>query len=101
MLSLTIEFFRTQTHDCPFDGLGRPTDPMNLTAILDTNASCNLTCTSDYLAGGPFSPLRQGATNNIFVIPAPKTLTFGAVTLLAAGSSVPPVLTLVRGSMLY
>ncbi|KAI3324332.1 hypothetical protein HD806DRAFT_494764 [Xylariaceae sp. AK1471] len=88
MLSLTIEFFRTQTHGCPFNDVSGPIDPA-------AYASCNLTCTTNYAAGGPFSPLRQQASNNIYVIPAPKTLTFGAVTLLAAASSVPPVLTLI------
>jgi hypothetical protein len=37
---------------------------------------------------GPSSPMRQGSANNIYVIPAPRILTFGTATLLAAGCCV-------------
>ncbi|KAI0450829.1 hypothetical protein F5B21DRAFT_489312 [Xylaria acuta] len=93
MLSLTVEFFRTETHGCPFDDTGAPIDPSNLDAFPYMNASCSLNCV--FGSGGPFSPIRQDSTNSPAVIPTPHRLTFSAVTLLAAASSIPPVLTLI------
>ncbi|KAI1423115.1 hypothetical protein F5Y12DRAFT_555341 [Xylaria sp. FL1777] len=87
MLSLTVEFFRTETQACPFDAMGAPIDLSILTA------SCNPNCV--YGPNGPYSPIRRDSTNEPAVIPVPQRLTFSAVTLLAAGSSIPPVLTLI------
>ncbi|KAI0973449.1 hypothetical protein F4678DRAFT_426759 [Xylaria arbuscula] len=87
MLSLTVEFFRTETHSCHFDAMGAPIDLSILTA------RCNPNCV--FGDGGPFSPIRQDPTNEPAVIPVPQRLSFNAVTLLAAGSSIPPVLTLI------
>ncbi|KAI0401126.1 hypothetical protein F4802DRAFT_609659 [Xylaria palmicola] len=92
MLSLTVEFFRIDTHGCAFDDNGMPIDPFNLTAFPYMNASCNLNCI--YGPGGPYSLIRRDSTNEPSVIPVPNRLTFSAVTLLAAASSIPPVLTL-------
>jgi hypothetical protein len=39
--------------------------------------------------------MRQGASNNIYIIPAPDRLTFGTATLLAAGCCIPAILSLV------
>ncbi|RBA20782.1 hypothetical protein FPRO05_08229 [Fusarium proliferatum] len=54
--------------------------------------NCNLTCSTQ---DGPSSPMRGGSANNIYVIPAPHTLTFGTATLLAAACCVHAVLCLV------
>ncbi|KAI1326534.1 hypothetical protein F5Y16DRAFT_374484 [Xylariaceae sp. FL0255] len=91
MLSLTVEFFRSQSHPCSFDNDGNPINPNQFPY---QNADCNLNCIIG--DGGPFSPIRAGgATNNIYVIPQPEIFTFGTVALLAAGASIPPVLTLI------
>jgi hypothetical protein len=45
-----------------------------------------LTCSETQ---GPFSPLRGGAANEIFVIPIPHRLTFNTAMLLAAGFCIP------------
>ncbi|KAI2633416.1 hypothetical protein GGS21DRAFT_544103 [Xylaria nigripes] len=83
MLSLTIEFFRTNTHDCPYEDI----------ATYPYNATCGLSC---YFGdGGPFSPIRRDPTNNPSVIPAPNKLSFSTATLLAAGSAIPPIVTLI------
>ncbi|KAI1356032.1 hypothetical protein F5Y01DRAFT_310219 [Xylaria sp. FL0043] len=87
MLSLTVEFFRTEPHACSFDDMGAPIDLSLLTA------ACNPSCI--YGEGGPYSPIRRDSTNQPAVIPIPQRLSFSAVTLLAAGSSIPPVLTLI------
>ncbi|KAI0850852.1 hypothetical protein F5Y00DRAFT_268229 [Daldinia vernicosa] len=92
LLSLTVEFFRITTSPCTHDESGHPIplhDPKNFPY---ENASCNLTCS---IEKGPQSPLRQGATNEIYVIPAPNRLAFNAVTLLAAACCIPAVLSLV------
>lgn len=53
---------------------------------------CGLVCTPE---DGPFSPLRGGSANNIYVIPAPSRLTFNTATLLAAACCIPAILLLV------
>ena len=53
------------------------------------NTTCGLTCSPDV---GPFSPMRGGAANNIYVIPVPDTLTFGTGTLLAAACCIHAIL---------
>jgi hypothetical protein len=39
--------------------------------------------------------MRQGSANNIYVIPAPDKLDFGAATLLAAACCIPAILSLI------
>ncbi|KAI1417309.1 hypothetical protein F5Y13DRAFT_152456 [Hypoxylon sp. FL1857] len=93
LLSLTVEFFRITTSPCPYDDNGVPIGPNDYHGFLfNREASCNLTCSVD---AGPSSPLRQDATNEIFVIPAPHVLAFNAATLLAAACCIPAVLSLV------
>ncbi|CAI7641235.1 unnamed protein product [Penicillium pancosmium] len=53
--------------------------------------SCGMVCGED----GPFSPLRQGAADNIYVIPVPHALTFNTATLISAACCVPAILSLV------
>ncbi|KAK7963356.1 hypothetical protein PG988_010330 [Apiospora saccharicola] len=75
LLSLTVEFYRIEPVECTQDGGG-------------TNIPCSV-------GGGPWSSLRQGSTNEIFIIPAPQKLTFGAATLLAAACCIPAILSMV------
>ncbi|KAK1093460.1 hypothetical protein LTR48_002275 [Friedmanniomyces endolithicus] len=91
LLSLTIEFYRIPTTSCTHDDLGFPisTDPRDFPYL---NATCGLTCDTNL---GPFSTMREGSGNNIYVIPAPDALTFNAATLLAAACCIPAVLLLV------
>ncbi|KAI1658788.1 hypothetical protein F4813DRAFT_356270 [Daldinia decipiens] len=92
LLSLIVEFFRTTTSPCTHDESGHPIPLHDYKNFPYENAFCNLTCSIDK---GPSSPLRQGATNEIYVIPAPSRLAFNAVTLLAAACCIPAVLSLV------
>lgn len=92
LLSLTVEFFRTTTSPCTHDESGRPIPLHDYRDFPYENAFCNLTCS---IEAGPWSPLRQKATDEIYVIPAPKRLAFNAVTLLAAACCIPAVLSLV------
>lgn len=92
LLSMTIEFYRIETHDCTTDASGNPVPPnaSNFNYIEGNN--CGLICSTQ---DGPHSSMRGGSANNIYVIPAPHTLTFGAGTLLAAACCVHAVLCLV------
>jgi hypothetical protein len=91
LLSLTVEFYRSEPVDCKGD---------NGTTLTASRFIYGTTlCGLDYCAVGipdePNSPMRQGASTNIYVIPAPTKLTFGTATLLAAGCCIPSILSLV------
>ena len=88
LLSLAVEFFRTKTHVCKSDSGSL----VSLAIFNYGNTTCGLVCTEEL---GPFSPMRQDAANNIYVIPAPTRLTFGTVTLLCAACCIPAILTLI------
>jgi hypothetical protein len=90
LLSLTVEFLRLNTSDCTHDDSGNPISPN--AGEFPYGTTCGLTCSVDQ---GPFSPIRGGSANNIYVIPAPDKLTFGMATLLAAACCIPAVLSLI------
>jgi hypothetical protein len=91
LLSLTVEFFRVNTSPCPTDNNGNPIT--SIKSFPYGNTTCGLTPCDVNL--GPFSPLRQGSANNIYVIPAPQRLTVDTATLFAAGCCIPAILSLV------
>ncbi|KAF4446681.1 hypothetical protein F53441_9723 [Fusarium austroafricanum] len=92
LVSMTVEFYRIETHPCTTDFAGNPVSPdASKFHYIDGN-NCNLICSTQ---DGPTSPMRGGSANNIYVIPAPHTLTFGTATLLAAACCVHAVLCLV------
>lgn len=91
LLSLTVEFFRIKTSHCTSDDSGKPFLP-TVGQFPYGTATCGLTCS---VSEGPTSPLRGGAQNNIYVIPAPDKLTFGTATILSAGCCIPAILYLV------
>lgn len=90
LLSLTVEFFRLKTFDCTHDDSGNPISPN--VGDFPYSITCGLTCD---ITRGPFSYLRGGSANNIYVIPAPDKLTFGVVTLLSAACCIPAVILLI------
>ncbi|KAF5690906.1 hypothetical protein FCIRC_637 [Fusarium circinatum] len=92
LLSMTIEFYRIETHSCLIDASGNPVSPNASNFHYIEGNNCNLTCSTQ---NGPSSPMRGGSANNIYVIPAPHTLTFGTATLLAAACCVHAVLCLI------
>ncbi|RFN46060.1 hypothetical protein FIE12Z_9661 [Fusarium flagelliforme] len=92
LLSMTIEFYRIETHDCITDASGNPVSPNVSNFNYTEGNNCGLICSTQ---DGPRSSMRGGSANNIYVIPAPHTLTFGAATLLAAACCVHAVLCLV------
>ncbi|KAK2677935.1 hypothetical protein RAB80_006675 [Fusarium oxysporum f. sp. vasinfectum] len=92
LLSMTIEFYRIETHSCLTDASGNPVSPNASKFHYIEGNNCNLTCSTQ---NGPSSPMRGGSANNIYVIPAPHTLTFGTATLLAAACCVHAVLCLI------
>ncbi|KAK3313177.1 hypothetical protein B0H66DRAFT_578322 [Apodospora peruviana] len=90
LLSLMVEFYRVSETPCSRDDFGNLLTKMK--EFPYEQASCNLTCS---IQKGPFSSMRTDALNNIYVIPAPTTLTSGTATLIAAGCCIPAILLLV------
>ncbi|KAK8033995.1 hypothetical protein PG993_008990 [Apiospora rasikravindrae] len=91
LLSLTVEFYRLEPVDCR-DQDGHAISPSVNQSFPYETIGCNIPCSVD---DGPSSSLRQGSTNEIFLIPAPQKLTFGAATLLAAACCIPAILSMV------
>jgi hypothetical protein len=89
LLSLTIEFFRISSSKCKYDDLGNPISPD--AAKFSYNTTCGVVCDTKK---GPFSPIRGGSANNIYVIPEPDKLTFSTATLLSAACCIPAILSL-------
>lgn len=85
-----MEFIRISTSPCTTDGDGHPA--VFTLGNFTYNTTCGLICDVD---NGPFSPIRGGSANNIYVIPAPDKLTFDTVTLLSAACCIPAILSLV------
>lgn len=90
LLSLAVEFFRVNSTPCPTDNDGNPIT--SIKSFPYGNTTCGLTCDTNL---GPFSPLRKGSADNIYVIPAPQILTIDTATLFAAGCCIPAILSLV------
>ncbi|KAI7211385.1 hypothetical protein KC333_g7706 [Hortaea werneckii] len=88
LLSLIVEFFRIETFHCTHDDAGNriSSDPNKFPF---GHASCGLVCDQDL---GPFSPVRGGSADNIYVVPAPTKLDSHAAILVAAACCIPGVL---------
>lgn len=89
---MTVEFYRLGPIECTQDKNGTVISPTLNQSFPYQDVTCGIICTED---DGPFSTLRQGSTNEIFIIPAPQKLTFGAATLLAAACCIPAILSMV------
>lgn len=89
LISLTVEFYRVsgQPVPCSHDDFGRLLDPNE--AFPSDRASCGLTCNTD---DGPFSPIRGGSADNIYVVAVPYILTFNVCILLTAACCIPAIL---------
>jgi hypothetical protein len=90
LLALTVEFFRAHSSPCTDDGSGQPL--YSGSEFPYGNTTCGLVCSVNR---GPHSPMREGSADNIYVVPAPYALTFGAATLIAAACCVPGILSMV------
>ena len=92
LLSLTVEFYRSEPSNCSRDDDGNPI-PFSRDAAQFPyqTTTCGLVCSAEL---GPHSRIREGAADNIYVIPAPDKLTFGTATLLAAACCIPAILSL-------
>ncbi|KAI6791296.1 hypothetical protein KC363_g8169 [Hortaea werneckii] len=88
LLGLIVEFFRIETFHCTHDDSGNKisSDPDRFPF---GHASCGLICDQDL---GPFSPVRGGSADNIYVVPAPTKLNSHAAILVAAACCIPGVL---------
>ncbi|KAH0598892.1 hypothetical protein MHUMG1_03004 [Metarhizium humberi] len=89
LLSLTVEFYRARSITCSgvYNGIPIPASAEDFP--YDEQPQCGMNCTD---TTGPQSPMRGGAANNKYVIPAPDKLTFGTATLLSAACCVHAIL---------
>ncbi|CAG7940503.1 unnamed protein product [Penicillium salamii] len=93
LLSLIVEFMR-------LEGIAVPRSSVACMAWAGAGGkgsfpygdSCDLKCSPD---DGPTSSLREGSTDNIYVVPTPDKLSFNTTTLLAAACCIPAILSLV------
>jgi hypothetical protein len=90
LLSLIVEFMRLEAITCP-SHLPESVAWANGEGF-QYGAFCGLKCSPD---DGPTSSLREGSTDNIYVIPVPTQLSFNTTTLLAAACCIPAILSLV------
>lgn len=90
LLSLAVEFYRSNTHPCQTGGTSQV--PSLDGFPYGHEDICGLVCSE---TNGPFSRLRQGATSEIYVVPKPATLPFGMAMFLAAAECVPAILSLI------
>ncbi|POS69874.1 hypothetical protein DHEL01_v211730 [Diaporthe helianthi] len=90
LLSLAVEFYRSTTHPCQTGG--NTLVPSLGGFPYGDEGICGLVCSQ---RNGPFSSLRQDATNEIYVVPKPATLPFGMAMFLAAAECVPAILSLI------
>ncbi|RMY03390.1 hypothetical protein D0868_07490 [Hortaea werneckii] len=88
LLSLIVEFFRIETFHCTHDDAGNRISSYPHKFPFG-HASCGLICDQDL---GPFSPVRGGSADNIYVVPAPTNLNSHAAILVAAACCIPGVL---------
>lgn len=87
---MTVEFFRIKLFTCTQDNFGNSIT--SDAGEFGYNTTCGLTCS---VGQGPYSPVRGGSANNIYVIPAPDKLTVDMATLLAAACCIPAILSLI------
>lgn len=82
LLALTVEFYRSDPKPCTGGG-GRE--------FIYGESRCGLVCSMEE---GPFSPMRTGSADEIYVIPAPHVMTFGTATLVSAACCIPAILSM-------
>ncbi|KAF3002565.1 hypothetical protein E8E13_007923 [Curvularia kusanoi] len=87
LIALCVEFSRVTATDCSHFVVNGTTLTANDFPYGQT--TCGLTCSEDV---GPFSPMRGGSANNIYVVPVPDVLSFNAAMLIAAGVCIPAIL---------
>ncbi|TWU75873.1 hypothetical protein ED733_005605 [Metarhizium rileyi] len=89
LLSLTVEFYRAKSITCSgvYNGIPIPASAKDFP--YEQQPQCGMNCTD---TTGPQSPMRGGAANNKYVIPAPDKLTFGTATLLGVACCVHAIL---------
>lgn len=92
LICLAVEFYRIETFDCIDPQSGNVTSPSFSNFTWGKDNTCSLRCSTK---NGPFSPIRGGPDDNLYIVPAPDKLTFGTATLLAAACCVHAILCLI------
>lgn len=89
---MTVEFYRSKSSECMDDGSGNTIPSSAAQFPYGTNITCGLVCSVET---GPYSPMRRGSADNIYIVPAPDKLTFSTATIFAAACCVPAILSLI------
>ncbi|KAL2116062.1 hypothetical protein VTJ04DRAFT_10317 [Mycothermus thermophilus] len=90
LIALAVEFFRADARGCTDENTGRQL--FHDDDFPYGKTTCGLICSVEE---GPFSPLRRGSAENIYVVPNPNLFPFGAATLVATACCIPGTLYLV------
>ena len=90
LLSLIVEFMRLE--GIPVPGNEAASIAWATDKGFPYGDSVGLRCSPE---DGPTSSLREGSTDNIYVIPIPEQLSFNTATLFAAACCIPAILSLV------
>jgi hypothetical protein len=90
LIALAVEFFRADAKSCTDENTGRQL--FHDDDFPYGKTTCGLICSVEE---GPFSPLRRGSAENIYVVPNPNLFPFGAATLVATACCIPGTLYLV------
>ncbi|KAI0134081.1 hypothetical protein BJ170DRAFT_716416 [Xylariales sp. AK1849] len=90
LISMIVELLRTNASDCVHDDYSNGAPPRG--SDFSYGDTCGLVFSVE---DGPYSLLRGGSSNNIYVIPAPDKLKFGTAVLLAAACSILTTITLI------
>ncbi|KAJ5342071.1 hypothetical protein N7541_011195 [Penicillium brevicompactum] len=90
LLSLIVEFMRLE--GIPVPGNEAASIAWATNKRFPYGNSVGLRCSPE---DGPTSSLREGSTDNIYVIPVPDQLSFNTATLFAAACCIPAILSLV------
>ncbi|CAG8233728.1 unnamed protein product [Penicillium olsonii] len=92
LLSLIVEFMRLEGIPVPGSATAACINWASGKGQFPYGDECDLRCSPD---DGPTSSLREGSTDNIYVVPTPDRLSFNTTTLLAAACCIPAILSLV------
>ncbi|CAG8006519.1 unnamed protein product [Penicillium olsonii] len=92
LLSLIVEFMRLEGIPVPGSATAACINWAGGKGQFPYGDECDLRCSPD---DGPTSSLREGSTDNIYVVPTPDRLSFNTTTLLAAACCIPAILSLV------
>lgn len=91
LISLAVEFYRVSSSPvlCTYEGADRIWNTSSPFPYENAPQICGIICNEDT---PPFSPIRGGSADNIYLIPVPYVLTFNVCIMLTAACCIPAIL---------